>query len=134
MKTDTCVPNRVIVPLFFFLLLLVTPALGIEWVVFSTTQEGNELSYDQHSVRKVEEDTVRLWERIVFTDNNVQDNVKTTLFVREIHCLEKRYRIISLLDYSIQGEKLFSGTDERATWFPIPPDTHLELLRETVCR
>jgi len=118
----------------FLLLLLVTPATGIEWTVLSTTDEGNELSYDEKSIREVKTYIFRLWERIVFADQNVKDNVKTTLFIREINCQNNRQRIISLMDYNTQGEKTFSGANDRATWSAIPPDTPLDLLRKKVCK
>lgn len=120
--------------LFLLLLLLVTPATGIEWTVLSTTDEGNELSYDEKSIREVKTYIFRLWERIVFADQNVKDNVKTTLFIREINCQNNRQRIISLMDYNTQGEKTFSGANDRATWSAIPPDTPLDLLRKKVCK
>lgn len=127
--------RRLIVPvLFLFLLLFTTPALGIEWTVLSTTSDGNELSYDKKSVREVDSHIFRLWERIIFADNNVKENVKTTLFIREINCQNNRQRIISLMDYNAKSEKLFHGTNNQAAWSAIPPETPLDLLRKMVCQ
>lgn len=128
------VVKRFVPVLFLFLLLFVAPAWGIEWTLLSTTRDGNELSYDEKSVREVKTQVFRLWERIVFADPNVRDNVKTTLFIREINCQNNRQRIISLLDYNAKVEKLFSGANDRAAWSAIPPDTPLDVLRKKICQ
>lgn len=133
-KGSMSVIKSVIPILCLILLLFAAPALGIEWTVLSTTNDGNELSYDQNSIREVKTHIFRLWERIVFADQNVRENVKTTLFIREINCQNNRQRIISLMDYDIKGEKLFSGTNDRVAWSAIPPDTPLDLLRKKVCQ
>ncbi len=123
------------VQVFFLLLLLFdTSAWGIEWTLLSTTHDGNELSYNEKSVREVKTQVFRLWERIIFADQNVQDNVKTTLFIREINCQNNKQRIIALLDYNAKGEKLFDGANDRAVWSDSPPATPLDVLREKICR
>jgi hypothetical protein len=116
-----------------FILLFRSPVWGIEWVELAKTSNGNVLSYDKGSVRKVDNNIYRLWERILYSDENVKENVKTTVFIREINCRDSQHRIISIIDYNANGEKLFSGTDDLTDWSAIPPDTPIDDLRKTVC-
>jgi hypothetical protein len=116
-----------------FILLFGSPVWGIAWVELAKTSDGNVLSYDKGSVRTVDNNIYRLWERILYSDNNVKENVKTTIFIREINCRESQYRIISIIDYDANGEKLFSGTDDQTDWSAVPPDTPIDDLRKTVC-
>jgi hypothetical protein len=105
----------------------------MEWVEVKTTQDGNVLSYDKNSVRKINEDTRRLWERIIYADENIRQGVKSTVFIREIECSTNKQRIISVIDYDSDGEKLFSGTDERMPWTTIPKDSTISELKKIVC-
>ena len=115
------------------MLLLGNPVWGIDWVELAKTHDGNELSYDKKSVRKVDANIYRLWERIIYSDKNVKENVKTTVFIREIDCQDSKQRIISIIDYDVNGEKVFGGTDDQTDWSVIPPDTPINDLRKTVC-
>lgn len=116
-----------------FILLFGSSVWGIEWVELAKTSDGDVLSYDKGSMRKVDNNIYRLWERILFSDENVKENVKTTVFIREINCQNSQHRIISILDYDANGEKVFSGTDDQTDWSAIPPDTPIDDLRQTVC-
>jgi hypothetical protein len=123
-----------IIPLsLLFLILSSGTVFSIEWTVLSTTKDGNVLSYDKGSVRQVNPNIYRLWERILYADENVKENVKTTVFIREINCQESQHRIISIIDYDVNGEKLFSGSDDQTEWSAIPPETPIDDLRKTVC-
>lgn len=119
--------------LVLFMLLLGTPVWAIEWVELSTTSDGNVLSYDKGSVRKINDNVYRLWERIIYSSKNVKENIKTTVFIREINCQDGQYRIISIMDYNANGDKLFSGTDDQVDWSSIPPHTPIDDLRKVVC-
>ena len=122
--------------LFSFLLLMFLPtshAWGIEWVDLATTSDGNTLSYDKNSIRKTGTDTYRLWERIIYADKNVQDNIKTTIFVREINCQTNQHRIISVIDYTENGENVFSGADNMTDWFVIPTGSFVNDLKNIIC-
>lgn len=116
-----------------FILLLGSPVWGIDWVELAKTHDGNVLSYDKKSVRKVDGNIYRLWERIIYSDKNVKENVKTTVFIREINCQDRQHRIISIIDYDVNGEKVFGGADDQTDWSVIPPDTPIDDLRKTVC-
>jgi len=123
-----------IIPLSIFcLFLFVSPVLGIDWVKLATTGDGHELSYDKGSVREIDAGTYRLWERIIYSDEGMKDNVKTTVFIREINCQKNQHRIISIIDYDARGDTLFSGSDGRANWSPIPAGTVLDDLKKIVC-
>ena len=119
--------------LVMVIFLLGSPAWGIEWVELSTTNDGNVLSYDKSSVRKIDANIYRLWERIIYSSINVKENIKTTLFIREINCQDGQYRIISVMDYNANGEKIFSGTDAQVDWSSIPAHTPIDDLRKVVC-
>jgi len=123
-----------IIPLsMIFLLLLVSPALSIDWEKLATTDDGNELSYDKGSVRKIDTNIYRLWERIIYADENVKENVKITIFIREINCQDSKYRIISIIDYDTKGGRLFSGSDNQTDWSSIPAGTIIDNLKKNVC-
>lgn len=123
-----------IIPLsFLFLLWAVSPVFSMDWTELSTTGDGNVLSYDKGSVRKVNTNVYRLWERILYSDPNVHENVKITVFIREINCQDSQHRIISIIDYDATGEKLFSGSNDQIDWSDIAPDTPIDALRKAVC-
>jgi hypothetical protein len=63
----------------------------------------------------------------------VKENVKTTVFIREIDCQDSKHRVISIIDYDANGEKVFGGADDQTDWSAIPPDTPIDDLRKTVC-
>ena len=123
-----------IMPLsILFHLLFVSPVLGIDWEKLATTADGNELSYDKGSVRKIDTNIYRLWERVIYADENMEENIKTTVFIREINCQDSKQRIISIIDYDANGEKLFSGSDDQTDWSSIPTETIIDNLKKTVC-
>jgi hypothetical protein len=133
MKVKNTLRTSIMAISFLFILLPGNPAFGIDWVELSTTSEGNVLSYDKGSVRKIDSDNYRLWERIIYADGNVKENVKTTVFIREINCRDKNHRIISIIDYDANGEKLFNGADDQTEWSAIPLDTPVDDLRKAIC-
>jgi hypothetical protein len=123
-----------VIPLaLLFLVLSVSPVLSLEWTKLATTGDGNDLSYDKSSVRKIDTNIYRLWERIIYSAKNVKENIKTTLFIREINCRDGQHRIISVMDYNANGEKLFSGSNDQVDWSSIPPNTPIDDLRKVVC-
>jgi len=127
-------PIYIILPLLVLLLLLfASPVLSIDWEKLTTTDDGNQLSYDKGSVRKIDTGIYRLWERIIYADENVQENVKTTVFIREVNCGDSKQRIISIIDYDANGDKLFSGFDDQTAWSAIPPGTIVDNLKQIVC-
>jgi len=127
-------PIYIILPLLVLLLLLfASPVLSIDWEKLTTTDDGNQLSYDKGSVRKIDTGIYRLWERIIYADENVQENVKTTVFIREVNCRDSKQRIISIIDYDANGDKLFSGFDDQTAWSAIPPGTIVDNLKQIVC-
>jgi hypothetical protein len=123
----------VILLALLFWVLSVGPVLSLEWTKLATTGDGNELSYNKGSVRKTDTNIYRLWERIIYATRNVKENIKTTLFIREINCQDGQHRIISVMDYNANGEKLFSGSNDQVDWSSIPPNTPIDDLRKVVC-
>ncbi|MBN1546666.1 MAG: hypothetical protein JW902_08415 [Syntrophaceae bacterium] len=133
MKSENHFQKLIMLSSVLVVLLLSNTVLGIEWADLATTKDGNRLSYDKKSVKEIDANTYRLWERIIYADGNVQEKVKTTIFVREINCQNNQHRIISIIDYDANGKRLFSGFDDGMAWSPIPDKSIYEDLKKIVC-
>jgi len=133
MKVKNRFPRITITMVCLGILFLTNPAFCIEWVDLEKKQDGDTLSYDKGSVRKIGIESYRLWERIIYANENVKENVKTTVFVREINCQDSTHRIISIIDYDANGAQLFSGANDQTEWSAIPSDTIIDDLKKTVC-
>jgi hypothetical protein len=61
------------------------------------------------------------------------EDYEYSLFLNEINCSEKTFRILSEADYTKEGNILAKSEMPYAVWKPIAPDSENELLHKTVC-
>ena len=100
--------------------------------------------YDGESIARTSEGIVRVWEKVVFTEEGVIDAVeqlgekyKTLSYVtmlNELHCTDGRICLLSSAFYSKDGKVLSSFEYQAGDWWFIVPETRGEVLYEILCK
>jgi hypothetical protein len=127
----------------FGLLLPFAEAGGADWRVYAGTDDGI-FYYDAENVIRPSNDTVRIWHKVVFSEKGIRGAVNTfgkdyenldySISLREINCVEKKIRSLSVTYYSKEGAVLDSAVDYGAEWHAIDPMAIIEGLYQRVCK
>ena len=137
--------SRVLVVAFLFIVLSMldnVKGLGADWKLFGFNDTGDAY-YDAEGINRPSKDVVRFWEKVVWSEKAVIDEVaksgikyKTlsyTLALYEYHCAEKKLRTLSIVYYSTDGEVLFSHSQESEWEFIVPGSVGEDALK-TLCK
>lgn len=95
--------------------------------------------YYVHSVRHLSDKIVRVWVKMEYTDKGLiekiqklgknYENLKYTMMEEEINCSDKKWRNLSLHDYSKEG-KVIHSSSRAGEWKRID----LGSMAETLCK
>jgi len=111
---------------------------GAGWREFDRNDEEIRYYYVQ-GVRHPSDKIVRVWVKMEYTDKGLSEkvqklgknyeNLKYTMMEEEINCLDKKWRNLSLHDYSREGKVIYSSS-RAGEWKRIDPGS----MAETLCR
>jgi len=99
--------------------------------------------YDTQSITHPSKNIVKVWTRWDYTEKGVIDNVgelgkryenlSHCIVLREINCLEKTFRHLSLTYYDNKGGVIYFSTSPSELGF-IVPESMAEVLYKEVCK
>lgn len=116
-------------------------ARAVDWVLYTTSPDGCCYYYDPQSIRRVSEDIVRVWEKIVYSEKYIKKlgpkyfELSFDISLVEYNCSEKKYRLLSLSEYS-KNEGIIEGltTYDSHSWDFIVPGSVVEPLFNIICK
>ena len=131
-----------------FVLLLVNPVIGSDWVKYWRYKE-NVYLYNRVSVKHIKEDIVQVWGKVVFSDEargkDIQgmrkwglstegyDKLSHTLDLYEIDCKKKMDNLLSISHYDMDNKILYHHSYDKPDWNYIISSSMFDYLREIVC-
>jgi len=118
-------------------------ARGEEWELYAMTVEGSWF-YDVTGITRPSKDIVRVQVKVIYTDigkmsfaKELEEKFMTVSFalvLGEIHCVDKKVRVLSRFIYSTNGDILGSFNNENPTWSFIAPGSKTGGLFKSVCK
>ena len=116
---------------------------GVDWKsCFSNDYET--VYYDAENVVHTSQNLVRFLGKTVYTEKGASNVVKNVpeykippsflLTLNEMDCAEKKYRVLEMTIYSVDGKIIFSSKNPASQWIVIRPETVAQLLHEAVCK
>ncbi len=115
---------------------------GAEWREFDRN-DGEIRYYYGHSVRHPSDKIVRVWVKMEYTDKGLSEkiqklgknyeNLMYTMMEEEINCSDKKWRKLSLHDYSKEGKVIYSSS-RAGEWKRIDPGSMPEALCKAVSK
>ena len=118
---------------------------GADWKLFAET-DLYECFYDAEDIAPSPTNIVDVWARLEYTKKGVTGVVKQygkhyadlsySLELLEFNCTEKRERLLSITEYSVEGKILYANSvkDRLPGWKTIPRDSVESSLYQTVCK
>ena len=126
-----------------FIFFCFTEGWGAEWKLYAMTVEGSWF-YDVTGTTLPSKDIVRVPVKAIYTDigkmsfaKELEEKFRTVSFALllcEIHCVDKKVRVLSRFIYSTNGDILNSFSNEDATWSFFTPDSKTDGLFKSVCK
>ena len=132
-----------------FVLLLVTPVIGSDWVEYGKSKNGDVFSYNKVNIKRTK-NRVHVWIRTVFSDEGREKEIQPlrtgglpteeweklshTLVSDEISCKERKHWISSITYYNTDGRVFFSHSYDKSNWDYIIPGSLVDILRNNVCK
>lgn len=117
---------------------------GTDWKLFAET-DSYECFYDAEDMAPSSRNIVDVWTKLEYTEKGIEGIVKKfgqhyadlcySLELWEINCGEKRERILSITEYSVEGKILYASSAEgKPAWKMIPRQSLDESLYKAVCK
>jgi hypothetical protein len=144
------VPHPVwIIMTFLIGAIFVSTGGASEWVSYGVDATGI-MQFDRDSISWSSQDTVKVWTRLVHSDEgkkgyilNLQtdrlskyNELQNTDTLVEINCRIKKAKFLLIEDYDTKGSPLYSGnlsSNLRSKWYNIVPGSVADELRGIVC-
>lgn len=117
--------------------------MAADWIL-SSSGISEDVYYDAESITHPSKDIVRFWSKMVF---NVIGRIRKVeefgekywkldyaLTLIEINCKEKNTQYLSIVEFSKDGNILFSVSFTTPTWEYIPPESVGEKLFKILCK
>ena len=115
---------------------------GAGWREFDRSDKEIRYYY-VHSVKYPSDKIVRVWVKMEYTDKGLSEkiqklgknyeNLKYTMMEEEINCSDKKWRKLSLHDYSKEGKVIYSSS-RAGEWKRIDPGSMPEALCKAVSK
>jgi hypothetical protein len=117
-----------------------------DWVEFLRTNQGDIVSYDKVSMKKVTKDIVQIWVKDVFSEERRRKlidyhkhisnigQLSHDVSLNEIDCKKMMYRSLSITGRDADGADLFSSSDDNSKWNRIPHSSVWDTLQKAVCQ
>ncbi len=123
-------------------IVLNTKVWGVNWkYLCGDTQR--KLYYDAENITYPSGNIVRIWvrafypKRETFVDKFGKtriEKVKFTVYLFDLHCTNKVFKLLQEMPYSGDGELLYLGNYfKESNWEVIPPNTFIEYLHLKMC-
>jgi Surface-adhesin protein E len=118
---------------------------GADWKLFAET-DLYECFYDAEDITPSAKNVVEVWAKMEYTRQGITGIVKKfgkhyadlsySLELFEISCTEKKERILSITEYSIDGKILYANSvkGHPPAWKIIPRESIDENLYKAVCK
>ena len=118
---------------------------GADWKLFAE-DDLYECFYDAEDMTPSSENIVDVWAKLEYTKKGVTGivtkfgkhyaDLSYSLELFEINCTEKKERILSITEYSVDGKILFANSVQGRLpgWKKIPRESVDESLYKTVCK
>jgi hypothetical protein len=112
------------------------------WRLYNFNSLGSAYFYDPESI-STSYNIVKVWTKIIYSEKDKQRYIKKfgkkykkldySLSLSEIDCSKKRYRVLNLVYYALNGSVIDITDNFLAEWHSIIPDSVQETLFEEVC-
>ena len=116
---------------------------GVDWKFIGQDVKGSVLEIDVASISRQPNNMVRVLVKHTRSKESVTDWVRKfgeqykdfshSVDLEEYNCTEKKRRILSLTQYSLDGEVIFSDNSP-GEWSLIIPDSTADAILEEVCK
>ncbi|HVP76811.1 MAG TPA: surface-adhesin E family protein [Thermodesulfobacteriota bacterium] len=118
---------------------------GADWKLFAET-DLYECFYDAEDIAPSSKNIVDVWAKLEYTKKGITGVVKQfgkhysdlsySLELLEFNCTEKRERLLSITEYSVEGKILYANSvkDRLPAWKTIPRDSVESSLYQAVCK
>ena len=133
---------RQILLVIIFVLFVSNVAWGEDWKIYAVTEFGFYF-YNPQSIRRVSKDTVRVWEKLVYTEKGGQQMIKGTVpkYIKlsyaikliELNCSEQKSHFLSLTYYDQNKEIVYSSVGYASSWNFIVPESAGESIFNVIC-
>ncbi len=125
-----------------FSILINSEVWGEDWRLYEESKMESYY-YDAESITRISKNTVRVWDKCVYTEagkavlvkrfGDKYINLLSTRAVFEINCVERKHRLLHVTYFSKDNEILNSRFGE-GEWRYIAPDSVDEALFKAVCK
>jgi hypothetical protein len=130
--------KRLLILLGSFFLFGSMEAKGEDWILYGKNESGI-FYYDAESIKRPAKDTVRVWAKMVHSQESIKqagkglENLAYSKRLWEINCGDKKIRRISKIAYSKDDKILISDNTEEK-WHSIKPKSLEQTLYDKVCK
>ena len=116
---------------------------GADWKGFAETDNAS-FYYDADTVTRPSKGVIRVWEKRVYKPKAINDMVEKhgatvwilhhSLILSEVHCAEKKRRLMSIDYYSKDGGFLSSRSISENDWTFMVPESIGESIYKVLCK
>ena len=141
--------SSVIVSSVLFLLILITPVIGSDWIEYDRDDNGNIILYKKGNIEENGRKYIRVWEKRIYSDKGreifIQDRINEGMSpegydklsnaqdLYKIDCKKKMMGLVSVVRYDKNDKVIHSHYIEEPEWSYIIPDSLMDALRKKVC-
>jgi len=143
-KNEECIMKKILLSILIItgIFFSYSELWGADWRPYAISGEGL-FYYDAEGITRPSKNIVRVWAKIVFTEESVKNivnkfgvefsNLKESRDLLEINCKDKTIRILSFTYFATDGKVIFSNEfGEKPSY--IAPETINEFLYKEVCK
>ncbi len=133
----------VIIVVIGFVFFSSTKGWGADWKSFGRNATA-DFYYDTESITHPSKDVLRVSVKRLYTEKGVSDlvgvlgakfkTVRHSVDLYEIHCVDRKFRLLSSVVYSTDEEILESFNYQEPTWKVIVPESIIDTLYKTLCK
>jgi hypothetical protein len=129
--------KRTHIMIVFVLFFSITIAEAADWVLITSSNDGDKIYIDEESIKHISKNTMQVWEKHVPEGSTFEKpfnskKVTQLLVYREYDCDQKRKRKLQSNFYFEDGTKQeYQGPDE---WSYVIPETVAEEIIQYLCK
>jgi len=151
MKSKRLLKTAVIIAMGCLLIFVsFNDARGSDWVPYGKDVTDNTYFYDRESILNVSKGIIKVWTKKVYSTEGraelifgyMKDGVPAsgyeflseTKYREFINCVDEKYRMTNMTDYTSDGIVLDSFEEENSAWINVTPDSIVAILMKEVCK
>ena len=129
--------KKTLIMIVVVLCFAITIAEAADWVLITSSNDGDKIYIDQESIKHNSTNTIKVWEKHVPEGSTFEKpfnskKVTRLLVYREYDCEQKRKRKLQSDFYFEDGSKQeYQGPDE---WSYVIPETVAEIIIQYLCK